>query len=93
MQRSPVEQNPLVNIGADGQLLQLAINTDQTGRTFQDRSHVFFLTPRPAGTFLAAHGCLMPLLMKLRLQMHIENFPEFSVFIIDKCNFLTLSSR
>ncbi|CAK8683460.1 unnamed protein product [Clavelina lepadiformis] len=46
VQRSPIEQNPLVNIGANGQLLQLAINTDQTGRVFQDRSHVFLLLTR-----------------------------------------------
>ena len=51
IQQSPIEENPLVNIGADGQLLQLAINTDQTGRTFEDRSHVFFLSPRPQGWF------------------------------------------
>lgn len=45
--KSPIEQNPLVDVGARGQLLQLAINTDQTGRVFQDRSHVFFIEPRP----------------------------------------------
>jgi hypothetical protein len=46
-QRSPIEQNPLVDVGFDGrQLLQLAINTAQTGRTFQDRSHAFWLVSR-----------------------------------------------
>ena len=47
--RSPVEQNPFVEIGLN-QALRLAINTAQFGRTFQDRSHVFKLRKRPDGT-------------------------------------------
>jgi len=39
--QSPVEQNPTVDVGVDMQGLRLALNTAQTGRTFQDRSHVF----------------------------------------------------
>ena len=47
--RSPVTQNPYVDIGSlTNGPLRLAINTAQFGRTFQDRSHVFILRPRPA---------------------------------------------
>ncbi|XP_060076266.1 protein DD3-3-like [Ylistrum balloti] len=45
---SPVEQNPYIDVG-ERSALRLNINTDQTGRIFQDRSHVFLLKPRPTG--------------------------------------------
>jgi len=55
---SPVTQNPTVDVGAYMQGLRLALNTAQTGRTFQDRSHVFNVyngAPQTAGsTFPAA---------------------------------------
>jgi hypothetical protein len=44
---SPITQNPTVTL--DGYKIQLALNTNQFGRTFQDRSHVFHVLPRPAG--------------------------------------------
>merc|ERR1740123_2559514 len=44
---SPIEQNPEVDVGFYVQGLQLAINTAQTGRTFQDRSHTFLVCNRP----------------------------------------------
>jgi len=44
---SPIEENPTVDVGVLAQGLRLAINTAQTGRTFQDTSHTFLVCNRP----------------------------------------------
>jgi len=46
---SPIQQNPTVDTGAHMQGLRLAINTAQTGRCFQDRSHVLTVMEQPGG--------------------------------------------
>lgn len=48
-QKSPIRQDPLVKIGPkDTDYVQLALNTNQVARTFQDRSYIFYVKPRPA---------------------------------------------
>jgi len=48
---SPVKQDPYVGFGKDKNnyewQLRLALNTDQYGRTFEDRSHAFIISNRP----------------------------------------------
>lgn len=50
--KSPIKNDPYVEIMNDqnrNTTLRLAINTDQFGRTFQDRSHIFNVRKRPDG--------------------------------------------
>jgi len=45
--KSPIKDNPDVDIGFSHKL-GLNINTDQYGRTFEDRTHIFAIQPRPS---------------------------------------------
>jgi hypothetical protein len=43
---SPIQQDPLVKVGTGNtEVVQLALNTNQVARTFQDRSYVFYVKP------------------------------------------------
>jgi len=44
---SPITEDPKVSL--DGFTVKLAIDTTQFGRTFQDRTHMFHILPRPSG--------------------------------------------
>jgi hypothetical protein len=49
-----LHNNPTVPVGARQQGLQLAINTAQFGRTFEDRSHTFYVVKAPTSKIASA---------------------------------------
>jgi len=74
---SPVRQDPYVAYGTNsaGQpdYFHLALNTDQTGRTFQDRSHTFFIAARPSG--VPATSKIINLNVRGKRGNIVETFP------------------
>jgi plastocyanin len=72
---SPVTENPTVDIGADLKGLKLAINTAQFGRTFQDRSHVFYIRRRAAG-ITAGTGRIVNLNVRGKRGNIVQTYPS-----------------
>jgi hypothetical protein len=74
--RSPVEENPTIDVGANLQGLRLAINTNQFGRTFQDRSHTFYVKPRPAASSIDCPGKMLNLNVRGKRGNIVQTFPS-----------------
>ena len=70
-----IADNPTYNFGSEGRVIsvKLALNTDQYGRTFQDRSHVFNVAARPAA---AGNGKIYNLNVRGRRGNIVQTYPS-----------------
>jgi len=72
---SPVTQNPTLDVGAYMQGLRLALNTAQTGRTFQDRSHVFTVFQKPPNTAEQSTSTVLNVNVRGKRGNIVQTFP------------------
>jgi len=72
---SPVTQNPVVDVGAKLSGLKLAINTAQFGRTFQDRSHVFYVVSKPPAGPAATSATIWNLNVRGKRGNIVQTYP------------------
>jgi hypothetical protein len=84
---SPIVQDPYIGVGPDPKLhfVSMASNTNQYGRTFQDRSYVFEIKPRPAG--VAADKKIYNLGMRGKRGNIVQSYPsvEYDFMPNDLC--------
>jgi hypothetical protein len=84
---SPIVQDPYVGVGPDPALhfVSMSSNTNQFGRTFQDRSHVFEIKARPAG--VTADQKIYNLGMRGKRGNIVQTFPsvEYDFMPNDLC--------
>jgi len=73
---SPVTQNPTVDIGlASLQGLRLAINTNQFGRTFQDRTHTWYLMSKTGANAALANKEIYNVIVRGKRGNIVQTFP------------------
>jgi plastocyanin len=73
---SPVTNNPTVDVKAALQGLRLAINTNQFGRTFQDRSHSFYIKKRSTVAGVGSGDTVQNLNVRGKRGNIVQTFPS-----------------
>jgi hypothetical protein len=84
---SPIVQDPYIGVGPDpkSHFVSMAANTNQFGRTFQDRSYVFEIKQRPTG--VAATDKIYNLGMRGKRGNIVQSYPsvEYDFMPNDLC--------